>query len=125
MAPACVTISVDNAGISCPPAAPNERTTSPAHQLWHALAADAVGCLTLLMHILSPMQEMEGHAIEQGQLLTGPLRPYAFSVNLADVHLDPATGEPMDIAEVSAWQQQHDQASSSSSTASTQVCRRW
>eukprot|EP00877_Chromochloris_zofingiensis_P009545 jgi/Chrzof1/4844/Cz15g01100.t1 len=51
--------------------------------------------LAILMH-----KELEAQAVASGKLLPGPLRPYAATVDLADVQLDAATGMPLDLKAV-------------------------
>lgn len=45
-------------------------------------------------------KELEAQAVASGKLLPGPLRPYAATVDLADVQLDAATGMPLDLKAV-------------------------
>jgi hypothetical protein len=73
--------------------------------------------LAILAH-----KEMEAAALEQGTLLRGPLRPYAYTIPLEDVALDPVTGEPLDLAQlVEAEQQQRQEGGSSVPSSSSQV----
>jgi hypothetical protein len=46
------------------------------------------------------LKEMEAHAMEQGRLMKGAMSPYSYTLNLDDVHLDPNTGDPVDLADL-------------------------
>lgn len=73
--------------------------------------------LAILAH-----KEMEAAALEQGTLLRGPLRPFAYTIPLEDLALDPVTGEPLDLAQlVEAEQQQRQEGGSSVPSSSSQV----
>ena len=46
------------------------------------------------------LKELEAQAVEEGRLMAGPLRAFAFNVDLDDVRLDGATGEPLDLGDI-------------------------
>ena len=52
------------------------------------------------------LKEMEAHAMEQGRLMKGAMTPYRYTINLDDVHLDPNTGDPVDLADLVAMEGQ-------------------
>ncbi len=72
----------------------------PIHPSWtiEALASKFRVRRQRILAILA-LKEVEAHAIEGGGLMRGPFRPFAFTVDMADVRTD-ALGEPLDLGDV-------------------------